>query len=746
MKGKWIVIVMLTLGLLLALAPGAGEAQGPEGELSAQALPGTGFTYQGQLKDTGGPVTGLCDFQFGLWNASANGAQVGTTQTVSNVSVTNGLFTAQLDFGSNAFTGNARWLEIAVQCSGDGGFTILSPRQALTPAPYALALPGLFTRQNATSPNLIGGYNGNSVTGNAYGATISGGGSSGNTNRVTDNYGTVGGGRGNQAGDNAGTTSDRGYATVGGGYQNMASGPYATVGGGSKNVASGQYCPGILCFGYATVGGGVENTASGFISTIGGGYSNQASADYATIAGGGRSDLSNPATRNRVTDNYGTIGGGGNNQAGNDTASLTDASYATVSGGLGNAASSIYTTVGGGNANAANRGYATIAGGNGNSASAQYATVGGGNSNEVTDNYGTVGGGSNNQAGSAGIDPLDAEYATVGGGSNNQATDGYATIAGGASNTASGQHATVGGGMGNEAAGWYATIAGGGYSDPVNRTGRTRVTDNYGTVGGGGGNQAGNGAASRIDAIYATVGGGYSNMASGDYATIAGGFNNTASGDYSFASGRNANASHNGAFVWSDGTRGFSSSDTNGFHALATGGFRFYFNAAGDHCDLTNALAGWQCFIPSDRDAKEHLAPVDGRTILARLATIPIQTWNYANQDSSIRHIGPMAQDWAALGFSEKDTEINAVDAVGIALAATQGLYQTLQEKDAQIADQQKQITALEARLSALEQQVQSGSRPAQPMQATMAPWLVMGGLLVLGIFYHQQRPGRGAR
>lgn len=230
-------------------------------------------------------------------------------------------------------------------------------------------------------------------------------------------------------------------------------------------------------------------------------------------------------------------------------------------------------------------------------------------------------------------------------------------------------------------------------------------------------------------------------MASGTYATIPGGYNNTASGDDSFAAGRNANASHDGAFVWSDGTRAFASTNENGFHALATGGFRFYFNNAGDHCDLTNALAGWQCFIPSDRNIKESLSPVDGRAILARLATIPIQTWNYANQDPSIRHIGPMAQDWAAFGFGEKETEINAVDAVGIALAAIQGLYQTVQEKDAQIATQQKQIAALEARLNALEQQVGKAQFPITNHQQV---WFALGAVLLLGLVYHARRGSGG--
>ena len=39
---------------------------------------------------------------------------------------------------------------------------------------------------HATSPNIIGGYSGNSVAPGAYGATISGGGETGNSNIVTD--------------------------------------------------------------------------------------------------------------------------------------------------------------------------------------------------------------------------------------------------------------------------------------------------------------------------------------------------------------------------------------------------------------------------------------------------------------------------------------------------------------------------------------------------------------------------------
>ncbi len=113
---------------------------------------------------------------------------------------------------------------------------------------------------NGTSPNVIGGFSGNSVTAGVVGATISGGGMGVpapggiGPNRVTDDYGTVGGGQFNRAGNDTGATGDAAFATVGGGFGNWASGTRATVGGGILNRASGDS---------ATVGGGSSNTASG---------------------------------------------------------------------------------------------------------------------------------------------------------------------------------------------------------------------------------------------------------------------------------------------------------------------------------------------------------------------------------------------------------------------------------------------------------------------------------------------------
>ncbi len=132
-------IALLSSAVILMLCLSAGQTTAQEGDPGVlPAAQGTAFTYQGQLKDTGGkPITGTCDFQFGLWDALSGGIQVAGPVTPT-VLVTEGLFNALVDFGAPAFDGNARWLAVAVKCSGDPAFTPLSPRQALTPAPYAL--------------------------------------------------------------------------------------------------------------------------------------------------------------------------------------------------------------------------------------------------------------------------------------------------------------------------------------------------------------------------------------------------------------------------------------------------------------------------------------------------------------------------------------------------------------------------------------------------------------------------------
>ncbi len=98
---------------------------------------------------------------------------------------------------------------------------------------------------------------------------------------------------------------------------------------------------------------------------------------------------------------------------------------------------------------------------------------------------------------------------------------------------------------------------------------------------------------------------------------------------------------------------------------------------------------------------------MNAREVLQRLVAMPIQRWNYKSQDPSIRHIGPMAQDfYVSFRLGGDDKYITTVDADGIALVAIQGLYRELQGKNAKIEAQQRLMEILETRLERLEKLV----------------------------------------
>jgi hypothetical protein len=288
MKGKRnlrIVLVILAVSLAMTTNLGFAQESPRQPEAVQLSLAGNAFTYQGYLTDGGSPANGTYDFVFSLYADLAGTQWVATAPALGDVPVADGVFTVQPDFTDPLygdihfyFNGEARYLKIGVRPgSSVSSYTYLTPLQALTPTPYAQALPGLHTIQNNTSPNVVGGYAWNSVNVNAVGAAIGGGGNETDRNVVNGNYGTVGGGAGNQA--------DGLLSVIGGGSYNAATGTNATVAGGNNN-RSGSY---------AFVGGGSINWATGTGSTIGGGGLNTAGGQNATIPGG----LSNSAGGNR---------------------------------------------------------------------------------------------------------------------------------------------------------------------------------------------------------------------------------------------------------------------------------------------------------------------------------------------------------------------------------------------------------------------------------------------------------------
>ncbi len=232
------------------------------------------FTYQGRLDMDGTPANGAYDLTFTLYNTNTTGVAVAGPITNSLVAVTNGLFTTSLDFGSATFIQPNSWLEIAVRTNGASSFATLTPRQQITPAPYAITAGAL---AGVTALNVI----------------------------VSNENATIGGGSNNQA--NALST------TIGGGARNQANGNYSTIGGGVLNVTGTNY---------ATIAGGGANTASGWGSTVSGGQANSALNDYATVSGGTGNTASGyasfiPGGDSNLADGYDSFAAGASARATN---------------------------------------------------------------------------------------------------------------------------------------------------------------------------------------------------------------------------------------------------------------------------------------------------------------------------------------------------------------------------------------------------------------------------------------------
>jgi hypothetical protein len=110
---------------------------------------------------------------------------------------------------------------------------------------------------------------------------------------------------------------------------------------------------------------------------------------------------------------------------------------------------------------------------------------------------------------------------------------------------------------------------------------------------------------------------------------------------------------------------------------------------------VTNGCSG--CNPPSDRNLKANFSFVNPHSVLTRLISIPIQSWNYKSEADSIRHLGPTAQDFRmAFGLGDSEKTLNMVDANGVALTAIQALYRMMQEKDRKIEQLQNRLSRLE--------------------------------------------------
>lgn len=584
---------------------------------------GTAFTYQGRLFTNGMPANGSYDLAFALFASSSGGSAAAGPLTNSATGVTNGLFTVTLDFGSAVFTGAAYWLDLSARTNGNGAFTELSPRQQLTPAPYAIYSENsgavVSNSVSASQLDTLGPPSSGQVL--AYsGASLVW------TNPASSSGWSLTGNAGTTGSDFLGTTDNQplqlrannivglslypganntinlavgpgalfslaasgvnvfggyyggfntvypNYSTIAGGYNNTinSGAPESVIGGGQGNVIGG---------GGGVIGGGSYNMVSGELSVVPGGANNVVSGDYG-FAAGNSAQAANTGAFVWADDSGGAFASTVNNQfsvrAMGGVRFVTGGAGVTIDGqpvssGGGGGGGSGWSLTG----NAGTVPGTDFLGTTDNEplelwvngmqaftlepAGGQVNVVGGVGSSAATASGGTIAGGIQNTVSNL--------YPTVAGGEYNTAGTNGATVGGGYYNTASGNQATISGGAQNSASGAGAVVGGGGY-DGTTLSGNT-ASGGASTVAGGLGNSA---------FYYASVGGGQNNNAATYYSAIAGGYgNSTAGGGAGFVgAGYNNNAS------------GFASMVPGGVANTASGGYSF---AAGSSAQAVNSGA-----------------------------------------------------------------------------------------------------------------------------------------------------------
>jgi hypothetical protein len=113
----------------------------------------------------------------------------------------------------------------------------------------------------------------------------------------------------------------------------------------------------------------------------------------------------------------------------------------------------------------------------------------------------------------------------------------------------------------------------------------------------------------------------------------------------------------------------------------------------------------------SDRNVKKNIAPANTDAILKKVAELPISTWTYLEEPLTVRHLGPMAQDFrASFGLGDDDRTYHSIDAHGVALAAIQALEHVVKQQEQRIEKLERENRALGQRLRALDGRNQTGA------------------------------------
>ena len=272
--------------------------------------------------------------------------------------------------------------------------------------------------------SVLGGGNGNSVSGSAFASTVAGGASNNSTNAYT----FIGGGTGNSAPSI--------QSNVVAGKNNSASGIFNFIGAGFANsgtaqsavttqsatmnattavtlaasnaaIKVGQYVFGTSIAGdtyVAAISGTAltlsQNASGSSTSTLSfytphgvvvGGGNNQATGAYSFIGGGG--DAGTAANRNVASGDWSFVGGGERNTASGTGSVIVGGGISSTGATSPNASSGISSIIGGGYGNTSSGTASTVTGGASNTASGIASVVSGGSSNGANASYSSVNGG-----------------------------------------------------------------------------------------------------------------------------------------------------------------------------------------------------------------------------------------------------------------------------------------------------------------------------------------------------------------
>lgn len=512
-------------------------------------------------------------------------------------------------------------------------------------------------------------------------------------------------------GSGSGSGSWIGYVSGG----NQASGTSSAVAAGSNNLASGQNA--FVGAGFANqangtsslVIGGFDNRATNIDALVGAGAGNRATGARSVIVGGGY---------NLASGNFSFIGGGGRDGTGS-TAAGTDVDrdhrafgkWSFIGGGTGN----VTGVSGSGDAVRSS----AVAGGARNTASGAQAFIGAGGCNVASGVSAVVAGGGQT------ADTGACTFGNVASGNFSFIGGGFANIAAGSSSVALGQSANAahsgsfvfsdGTSYSSNGTGTFNVEASGGmFVSPTTRIQMGSQTRQNITLWGGA-DEYGIGVQSgtqyfRSGSAFAWFQGGTHddntfNPGTGGTRVL------TLEQDSSMTFGTGGS---NGEFLKLNPTNN---------RAIGSQSFTLFFRSNSDFCWYRGGtFSGSSCdpgaggvlamsltsggltvngtFVSaSDRNRKTSIQPVDVRSILAKVAALPISSWAY-KADAGTPHIGPMAQDFKRLfNVGTDDKTISMVDADGIALAAIKGLNELVKEKDAKISKLEREMMAIKKKL-----------------------------------------------